>query len=461
MKQRNIIIGLLVLVVVLVGAGMFAKKKGWIGEEEGIKVAVEKAQKRTIVETVSASGKVQPETEVKISADVSGEVVELLVKEGDKVKKGQLLLKVKPDLYISAVERLEASVNTSKATYSNSQSRLTQAQSQFANTEAIFKRNEKLFNEKVISQQEFEASKAQYEVAKAEIVATQQSVDGANFNIKGAQAALKEARENLAKTTIYSPVDGTVSKLNIEEGERVVGTSQMAGTEIMRIANLNEMEVKVDVNESDIVRVHMNDTAEVEVDAYLGRKFKGIVTSIANSANSSSGLAVDQVTNFEVKVRILQESYSDLLKKDQPNLSPFRPGMSATVDIRTQIEKDVLTVPIQAVTTRLDSTALDPEEKTMTENEERGQEVDASGAKASKEVEEEIEEVVFLYKDGKSIKTAVKTGIQDNEYIQIISGLEPGAEVIFAPYNAVSKRLKEGSKVVRTELKDLYTKEKP
>lgn len=460
MKQRNIIIGLVILVIFIVGGGILAKKKGWIGGEEGLKVAVEKAQKRTIVESVSASGKVQPETEVKISADVSGEVVELLVKEGDKVKKGQLLLKIKPDLYISAVERLEASLNTSKANSSNSKSRLTQAQSQFENTEAIFKRNEKLYNEKVISQQEFDASKAQYEVAKAEIIAAQQSVEGANFNIKGAQAALKEANENLAKTTIYSPVDGTVSKLNIEKGERVVGTSQMAGTEIMRIANLNEMEVKVDVNESDIVRVHLNDTAEIEVDAYLGRKFQGVVTSIANSANSTSALSVDQVTNFEVKVRILQESYFDLLKKDQPNLSPFRPGMSATVDIKTQKALDVLTVPIQAVTTRLDTTLGDPEETTVSENQDQGQQVDLSGASSAKEKQEEIEEIVFLLKDGKAVKSVVKTGIQDNEYIQILSGVESGSEVIFAPYNAVSKKLKDGSKVVKTELKDLYGKDK-
>ncbi len=459
MSQRNIIIGLVALVIVIGGGFFIGKKKGWIGGSDGVKVAVEAAKKRTIIETVSASGKVQPETEVKISADVSGEVVELMVKEGDKVKRGQLLLKIKPDIYISAVERLEAALNTSKATSSNSKSRLAQAKSQFTNSEATFKRNEKLFEQKVISQQEFDASRAQYEVAKAEITAVEQSVEGSEFNIKGSAAALKEAKDNLARTTIYSPVDGTVSKLNIESGERVVGTSQMAGTEIMRIANLNEMEVKVDVNESDIVRVSFNDTAEVEIDAYLGRKFKGVVTSIANSANSSVTMAVDQVTNFEVKVRILQESYKDLLRADQPNLSPFRPGMSATVDIKTERAENVLTVPIQAVTTRVDSTLSDPEAKTMQENQEMGQEVDASGAKTANDKQEIIQEIVFVLDSGKAKKVVVKTGIQDSEYIQILSGVSEGTEVIYAPYNAVSKKLKDGSKVVKTDLKDLYAKE--
>jgi HlyD family secretion protein len=459
MNQRKIIVGLVVIVALLSFIFFIGKKKGWIGEPEGLKVAVEAARKRTIIETVSASGKVQPETEIKISADVSGEVVELLVKEGEKVKKGQLLLKIKPDLYISAAERLEAALNTSKATSSNSKSRLLQAQSQFVNSEASFKRNEKLFEQKVISQQEFDAAKAQYEVAKAEITAAQQSVEGSEYNIKGAQAALKEAKDNLARTSIYSPVSGTVSKLNIESGERVVGTSQMAGTEIMRIANLNEMEVKVDVNESDIVRVSLNDTAEVEVDAYLGRKFKGIVTSIANSANSSVTMAVDQVTNFEVKVRILQESYLDLLKPEQPNLSPFRPGMSATVDIKTERAENVLTVPIQAVTTRVDSTLNNPEEKTIRENQETGQEVDAGGAKKVKEKKQDIQEVVFVIETGKAKKLPVKTGIQDNEYIQILSGLKEGTEVIFAPYSAVSKKLKQDSRVTKTDLKNLYGKE--
>ena len=460
MKQRNTIAVLIILLLLIVGGGLIAKKKGWIGKEEGIKVAVELAKNRTIIESVSASGKVQPETEIKISADVSGEVVELMVKEGEKVKRGQLLLKIKPDLYISAVERLEASLNTSKANSSNSKSRLTQAQSQFENTEAVFKRNEKLFNEKVISQQEFDASKAQYEVAKAEILAAQQSVEGANFNIKGAQAALKEAKENLAKTTIYSPVDGTVSKLNVEKGERVVGTSQMAGTEIMRIADLNEMEVKVDVNESDIVRVHLNDTAEIEVDAYIGRKFQGVVTSIANSANSTNAMSVDQVTNFEVKVRILQTSYADLIRKEQPNLSPFRPGMSASVDIKTQKAFEVLTIPLQAVTTRLDTTFEESEEIKNSENQEQSSDKEIADAKILKEEETEVEEIVFLFKDGKAQKVVVKTGIQDNEYIQILSGLNLGAEVIFAPYNAVSKKLKDGSVVKKTELKELYGKEK-
>lgn len=456
MTQKKVLIGLVSLLLLLsIGYGL-GKKFGWLGNESDIKVATEKSTIRSITETVSASGKIQPETEVKISADVSGEITDLLVKEGDKVKQGQLLLRIRPDLYQSAVERLEAALNTSKANSLNAQSRLLQSKSQFENIEALFKRNEKLYEQKVISQQEYDASKAQFEVAKAEIVSAEKNVEGAQYNVKGSEAALKEAKDNLGRTSIYSPVDGTISKLNVEKGERVVGTSQMAGTEILKIANLNEMEVKVDVNENDIVRVSKGDTAEIEVDAYLGKKFTGIVTSIANSANVSNALAVDQVTNFEVKVRILRESYSYLINKSEVHISPFRPGMSATVDIKTEKKDKVLSVPIQAVTTRIDTLYAD---KDYLEKNQAKLDADKESGKSITEYKQVVQEVVFVVENGKSILKKVSTGIQDGEYIEILSGLFVGEEIVFAPYNAVSKKLKDGSPVQVKELKDLYNKE--
>lgn len=419
-----------------------------------ITVTTEKAQKRSIIETVAANGKIQPEVEVKISPDVSGEIVELLVKEGDQVKKGDLLLKIKPDMYASSVERMIASLNTAKANLSNSRARLSQVKAQFANIESSYNRTKKLFDQGAVSQADFDAAKAQYEGAKADMDATEESVRAADFTVKSAEASVKEANDALSKTSIFAPVSGTISKLAVELGERVVGTSQMAGTELLRIANLNEMEVSVDVNETDIVRVQLNDTALIEVDAYLDRKFKGIVTEIANSANTL-GVTADQVTNFTVKIRILQESYKDLMKEGS-NASPFRPGMSATVDIQTESALNVITVPIQAVTTRNDSTGVvkDKKEVIPQEDPEGGEVVvtDSRSKKAEKKEEKpESQEYVFVHENGTARMVKVKTGIQDNNYIQILSGIKEGDEVISGPYGAVSKTLKNGSQVDRVE----------
>ena len=403
MRNNRLLIVAGIATVIIIIALVIGKKQGWIGKSDATEVSIEKVTKRTIVETVAASGKVQPEAEVKISPDVPGEIIELTVKEGDKVIAGQLLLRIDPDIQQSNVERLEAGLNTAKANLANAKSRKAQVDAQFTNAKALYERNKKLFEQKVISDQEYDAATSSYEVAKNEVEAAKQNVSGADFNVKSANAALQEAKKNLTRTTIFSPVNGTISKLSVEKGERVVGTSQMAGTEIMTIANLNEMEVNVDVNENDIVRVGVGDSADIEVDAYIGRKFRGVVTSIANSANVSGAL-VDQVTNFEVKIRILQESYKDLVNEKQPLLSPFRPGMSATVEIRTKTSKDILSVPIQAVTSRSANDTLNAEEKKGKKKFKEKEFADAteeSEKKTVTETETEVKECVFVLENGK------------------------------------------------------------
>jgi HlyD family secretion protein len=448
------IVGGAALLIILLAVG---KKTGVLGKSNVTKVAVEKAKKRTIVETVSASGKIQPEVEVKISPDVSGEVVELTVKEGDKVKKGDLLARIKPDIYESNYEQMQAALNSQKANEANAKARLAQVNAQYINAKSTFDRNDALWKETAISQSEYDAAKSAYAVAKEEVTAAEQAYKAAQYNVQSTNATVKEAATNLSKTNIFSPVDGTISKLNIELGERVVGTTQFAGTEIMRIADLNEMEVNVSVNENDIVRVKMGDTALIEVDAYLNRKFKGIVTEIANSADVT-GVTADQVTNFNVKIRILRETYSDLLDLKHPNSSPFRPGMSATVDIQTKTVFNVLSVPIQAVTVREDTT-----DKMMQKP--KKDETESSQSEDKKETtvkknEKPPQEYVFIYSDGKAKMQKVKSGIQDNMYIQILSGVTESDEVISAPYTAITKTLTDGAKVKKVDKKELFMEKK-
>jgi HlyD family secretion protein len=428
------LIGILLLIIVIA-----VKKCGSTGSLE---VTTEKANKRTIIETVSANGKIQPEVEVKISSDVSGEIIDLLIKEGDLVKKGDLLAKINPDIYQSTLERMNASVNTAKANLANTKAQLEQVKSQFVNTESNYNRQKKLYDQGAISQSEFDNAKAQYESSKANVAAAEENVKASEFQVKSAEAALKESNDNLRKTTIISPVNGKVIKLSVEKGERVVGTSQMTGTEMMVIASSDEMEVNVEVNESDIIRVHLNDTAEIEVDAYLDRKFKGIVTEIANSANTT-GLSADQVTNFTVKIRILQSSYTDLT-------NPFRRGMTATVDIQTKRAFNVVCVPIQSVTTRIDSTLIKKKENEKDNNEGEVKVVDEK-EKTAKEEKIKPQECVFIYTaDGSAKLIKVKTGIQDNNYIEITEGLKLGDEVISGPYTAVSKMIRDGQKLDKT-----------
>lgn len=456
-KKKNLIRILIILGVLLIVVFAVAKKKGVIGKPDITKVSTEMVKKRTIIETVSASGKIAPEVEVKLSPDVSGEIIELLVKEGDQVKAGDFLAKINPELYISANDRAVAGMNTARANLANTKARYAQVKAQFVNAKASFDRSLKLFEQKTISQADFDNAKSQFEVAQAEVDAAEESVRAAEFSVNSAQAGVKEARENLTKTTIYAPVSGTVSKLNIEKGERVAGASQFSsGTEILRIANLQSMEVNVSVNENDIVRVNLGDTALVEVDAYQNRKFKGLVTEISTSANTT-GVSADQVTNFDVKIRILPDSYKDLVSAEFPNKSPFRPGMSATVDIQTESVINVIAIPIQAVTTRQDSTQAKLKE---TENKDNKSQGEGNNNEAAKKKNEEIQEVVFLYDKGKAKKVTVKTGIQDNTNITIVEGLKENDEVIVAPYRAVSKKLKDGDEVKKVDIKDLYKDEK-
>ncbi len=450
-KVRYATIALVLLVIILA----VAKRKGCIGGKEEIKVCTELVKRRTIGEMVSANGKIEPETEVKISPDVSGEIIDLYVKEGDKVKKGDLLAKINPDIYIAALDRMEASLNIEKANLSNSRARLSQVKAQFSNTKMVFDRTEKLWKQGVISEAEYEDAKSKFIVAQAEVDATEQNVVSSEYNIKSGEASLKEAKDNLNKTSVFAPIDGTVSKLSSEKGERVSGTSQFsAGTEIMTIADLNEMEVKVDVSENDIIRVNIGDTALIEIDSYLDREFKGIVTEIASSA-STSGTSLDQVTNFVVKIRILKESYQDLLSKTNPNQYPFRPGMSASVDICTETVYNVLSVPLQAVTTVKDSSLNKKKEEDSFDDEvvvvKKDKKEDDQAKKNKK-----IKEYVFLYENGKVKRQEVKSGIQDNMYIEIMQGLKDKQEVVTGPYNAVSKTLKDGDKVKKVNKEQLF-----
>ena len=432
MKTKKLLRYSLIAVVVLIVLAVVGKKVGWFGKEEVIEVAVEKAKRRDIIETITANGKVQPETEIIISPDVSGEIVDLKVREGDMVNLGQLLARIKPEVYISARDRSLAALNSSKA-------RFSQAEAQFIQKELDYNRNKKLWEQQAISESVYETALATYQIAKAEL-------DAAKYSVKSAEAALSESQENLIKTSIYAPMTGTISMLLVETGERVIGAQMMTGTEMMRIADLNRMEVMVEVNENDIVSVNMEDTAMIEVDAFLGQKFKGIVTEIANSAKTT-GLTTDQVTNFEVKIFILRESYQTLYNEGYVN--PFRPGMSATVDIMTKIESDVLSVPIQAVTTRSDSSLVEGSEETEETEEVKDDE------------EEEMNEVVFIVNDeSKAEFVKIKTGIQDNNYIQILEGVEEDDEIITAPYNAISKKLKADAVVEVVDKKDLFKKDK-
>lgn len=435
------------------------KATGVIGTGEKTRVTTEHVVRRDVVEIVSANGKVQPEVELKISADVSGEITELYVKEGDVVKKGTLLCRINPEVYVSNFERLEAAVNTAKANLANSRSRLTQVLAQLEQSELSFKRSKKLFDDQVISSAEFENAKSTYEVAKAEVEAGRENISAANFNVNSATAALKEGRENLNRTSIYAPVDGTVSKLSKEKGERVVGTNMMEGTEILRLANLNEMEVSVDVSETDIVRVNTGDTADIEVDAWLGRKFSGVVTEVANSSNAASALSTDQVTNYTVKVRIDRVSYADLLAGKSADYSPFRPGMSATVDIRTRKESGVLTVPIQAVTTRDTADTGKMKGKKPKEAEEATAD-NQSGEEEDSKAAITRHEVVFVLVNGKVEMRKVETGIQDSQYIQILEGLKEGETVVSGPYAAVSRALKDGMEVQVVAKEELFEKDK-
>lgn len=439
MKQKKLLpylIGLVVVVMILLVVG---KKKGWFGNDFTINVATQKVESKTITEFITANGKIQPETEVKISPDVAGEIVQLNVEEGDEVQRGQLLCIIKPEIYVSAVNRAEAALNSSKA-------RLAQAKAQMIERELSYKRSKELYDSGTIPVAEFESAEAAYKVAESEVQA-------AEYSVRSAEASLSEAEEQLTKTKIYAPISGTISALEVEKGERVVGTSMMVGTEMMTVADLERMEVQVEVNENDIVKVMKGDTALVEVDAYLNRKFKGIVTEIANSA-STTGTTADQVTNFDVKVFLLKESYKDLIDPAAGNLYPFRPGMSATVDILTETREGVISVPISAVTTRVKKEGGGTEEV-----KEQSEENTTGNAETEVVEREEKQEVVFIVEGDRVKKVEVETGIQDNTSIEILKGLKKGDAVVTAPYNAINRTLKDSMLVKVVSEEELFKTE--
>ena len=420
MKKKNIIL-ITVSIVILLSLLVVAKKMGWVGKNDLSKkvewLAVSKSQ---IVEKVSATGKIQPEVEVKLSSEVSGEIIALPIKEGQQVKKGDLLVKINPDI-------IQSMLNRSEATYQNIKASLAQAEASLKEAEANYRRNESLFAKGVISKAEWDRSIAAYETSKA-------ARKSAYYSVKSAAASVSEAKDNLGRTTIYAPMDGTISLLNVELGERVVGTQQMAGTELLRVANLNDMEVEVDVNENEIVKVNVGDSAIVEVDAYLKKSFKGIVTAISNA--SATNLSADQVTNFEVKIKILKSSYTELLEGKSLNYAPFRPGMTATVDIITETKPDAVTVPISAIVVKTDTLSSK-----------------ASYTKEKVNTSDELFECVFVKNGNEAKLRVVETGIQDDSNIEVLSGLKDQDTVITGPYAMVSKSLKTGDKISQLKTK--------
>jgi HlyD family secretion protein len=425
---------LVAIVLVLVVVLLILSKNGIIGnKDEGVEIETAAADEITIVETVSATGKIQPEVEIKISSEVSGEIIALPVKEGQVVKKGDLLVKINPMLYTSGLNRSISNLSGTKAG-------LSQADASFKEAKASYDRNKILYDKGIISRSDWDKAVASFEVAKA-------NKKSAYYNVESATATVTESKDNLGRTTIYSPADGTISSLGVELGERVLGTQQMTGTELLRVANLGNMEVEVDVNENDIVKINIGDSTKIQVDAYLKKEFKGVVTSISNSASTST--TADQVTNFKVKVRILKESYMDLLEGKPASYSPFRPGMTATVDIITKRKEKVIGVPISSVVVKSDTAAV---KKFEAKDEGTDQKVKAKSDKKY--------ECVFV-KDGNKAKIRViKTGIQDDTNIEVVSGLKKGDVVIIGPYTTVTKDLNSGDKVTMKKNADAEIKDK-
>ena len=437
-KALYIIMGIVAVLILFLIVG---KSAGWIGKEKTIEVDVAKVKNVSIVEKVSASGTVQPVTEVKLAPEVSGEIIELRVEDGDSVRMGEMLVKIRPDIVISQLERSEASHSQQIANLESTKASLARAQATYTRAEQDYKRQEKLWNEKVISEADWQLAQQNFKVAANDLKSAEKSVDAAKFVVSSTEASVKESRENVRRTSVLAPMSGVVSKLNVKQGERVVGTAQMAGTEMLRIADLSKMEVRVNVNENDIVRVHLRDSVIIDVDAYstTGKEFKGVVTNIANTARDK--VSADAITEFEVRILILQSSYEDLIKSG--NKYPFRPGMTASVDIVTTQKDNVLSVPLAAVTTRAPE-GSEKKESTINNDDDRPQVTDSSKPKAEKK-QDKI--VVFINENGVAKMVEVKTGISDYDNIEIVSGLPDSASVITGPFLDVSKRLKDGDKV--------------
>lgn len=455
MKKKWIwaIVSLVVLIAVLLGL----KSAGVIGKEESTRVSVEKASLRTITEVVTASGKVYPEVEVKISPDVSGEIVELMVQEGDSVQKGQLLARVYADILATQRDQAAAGVNQQQAQVQNASASLGSFKARLDQAEKQYQRQKQLFQEKVISRLEFEQSESAYLTAKADYTAAQQSIKSGQAGVQSAQASLQRANKDLGRTSVLAPMSGVVSLLNVKKGERVVGNSMMAGTEMMRVADMRVIEVRVDVGENDIPKVKIGDSAVVEVDAYSKRKFKGVVTQIASTNRGIGGstqVSTTDVTNYEVRIRLDASSYQDLIDPAKPKNFPFRPGMSASADIQTKTHTNVLAVPINAVTTR------DKNDTGKVALSEKKAEPKADDNKDNEEmntVADEPEEVVFVLQADNTVKrVAVRTDIQDMSHIEILGGLKQGDQVITGPYTVVSKLLRNGMKVKVVPKEELF-----
>ncbi len=448
-----IIVSLLVIILVLVGL----KKAGVIGKEEGIKVSVEKVGKHNITETVTASGKIYPEVEVKMSSDISGEIVELNVQEGDSVRKGQQLAKIYADIYYNQRNQAAAQVNQQQAMVENVNATLPGLKASMDAAQAQYDRQKTLLAQKVISLSEFETATTTLRTAQASYNAALQNVHSNMAAVSSAKSNLAIQAENVSRTTITSPLSGVVSLLSVKKGERVVGNSMMAGTEMMRVADMSKIEAIVDVGENDIPKVHLGDSAIVEVDAYNNRKFKGIVTQIASSivstAASSSSSTTNDVTNYKVHIRLDPNSYKDLMDSRRPKSLVFRPGMTANADIQTKTHHDVLSVPINAVTTREKSNTPNAKDKKPVEDANGDSKVVSSGG--------DLDEVVFLLQADKSVKqVTVKTDIQDINNIEITDGLKEGDEVVTGPYGTVSKILNNGTKVMVVDKDKLFEAKK-
>ena len=420
MKKKKILwIAIAVVAVIVIASAIFK------GGKEITEVSTEKVSKRTITELVSVTGKIQPEKEVKISPDVSGEITEMLVQEGDSVVKGQLLLRINPEIYESTLSQLKANLDNSRAALAGAEAQELRAKTALETAKVTFDRQKKLFESQVISSQEWENAQLQFEQAKTEAVVSSKNKLASSFNVRSLEARLDEGRKTLGRTSIYAPASGIVTQMNSEKGERVVGTAQMAGTEIMRISNLSSMEVQVNINENDIVRVHLGDSADIRVDAYPDRIFKGVVSEIANSAKFNTAQNVsEQVTNYTVKIRISRASYADLISKGIK--APLLPGMTASADIKTNTRSQVVSVPISALTTRNPQSFKNGSSP-------------VNDSKAST--------WVFKYENGKAKAVKIEVGIQDIDYFEVLSGLKDGEEIIVEPSMAIAKTLIDGDKV--------------
>ncbi len=447
-KSNKLIYWLIGSVAFLILFIVIGKSAGWIGTPREIEVELAKATKVTIVEKVSASGTIQPVTEVKIAPEVSGEIIDLLIEEGDSVRAGQTLVRIRPDTWQSQLQRAEASLSQQRANLEQSKASLARAKAQLIRAEAEYERQKKLFDQKVISEADWQLATQNYEIAKNDVTSAESNVEAARYIIRSTEASLREAQENYRKTTVVAPMHGIVSKLIVKNGERVVGTATMAGTEMLRIADLNKMEVRVNVNENDIVRVHQGDTAIIDVDSYANQnlEFKGIVTLIANTAKDK--VSADAITEFEVRILILQSSYQDLI--DKGNRFPFRPGMTASVEIITRRKEDVLAVPLAAVTTR------NPDDKGEGGNQQQGNNNNNNNVQTANQPPQKKEDktVVFINQNGVAKMVEVKTGISDYDNIEIISGISDTTEVVKGPFLAVSKRLKDGDEIRAAQKKN-------